>query len=141
MFFCFQELLSKLKNNLKAIDLIQKAADELLETIKDPAIEKNIQNEISHLKHEIEIELEAIMSRNAKLTDIKNIFEDFSSIFESYQEKVLSLQLYITQSIPSSFEETRKVLERVEVSFFKIKYFRYSLKLLLMLYWRIFLFI
>lgn len=117
MFFFFQELLSKLKNNLKATDRIQKTADDLLETIQDPAIEKIIQNEISDLKREIEIELEAIMSRHTKLIDMENVFGDFSSIFESYQEKVSSLQLYITQSIPSSFEETRKVLERVEVSF------------------------
>lgn len=111
-------MVSKLKNNLKATDLIQKAADELLETIQDSAIAKTIQNQISDLKHEIEIELEAIMSRNAKLIDMENIFGEFSSIFESSQEKVSSLQLYITQSIPSSFEETRKVLEGVEVSFF-----------------------
>lgn len=89
-----------------------------METIKDPAIEKSIQNQISDLKHEIETELETIMSRSAKLNDMENVSGDFSSIFESCQEKVSSLQLYITQSIPSSSEETRKVLERIEVSFF-----------------------
>lgn len=103
---------------MKATDLVQKTADELLETIKDPAIEKSIQNQISDLKHEIEIELEAVVSRSAKLNDMQNISGDFSSIFESCQEKVSSLQLYITQSIPSSSEETRKILERVEVSYF-----------------------
>lgn len=100
---------------MKLLDHVQKAADELIETINDPVIEKTIETEISGLKHETEVELEAIMSRNTKLNNIENVFCDFTSTFENYEEKVSSLRLYITESIPSSFEETRKVLDRIEV--------------------------
>lgn len=100
---------------LKTTDLAQKASDELFDILKDSSIRGDVQNQIADLKNEIEVEHQAMLSRETELNEISCTLNDLTSSFDTSQEKLSSVQFYASQSIPPSFEQIRKELDEAEV--------------------------